>query len=577
MEPLHPAPDSSCPRVRLCLSFVLAWFAGIAFAPALPAQSTLYWGVESSADWNTVSANWRVTPEGMTDQVWTNTSDAVFAGTGVSISLTEAITARSLTFQSSGYTLNGNSVTLAGGTGVIDTGSGTQTILSTILGSSGLTKEGSGTLHTGANDYSGGTTLNAGTIIGDAVTAYGSGTVTLASGDVSALFNASSIFGQAVANDFVVSSGTGTATLGGAANNTGQYFRYTGSVTLDRATTLVDGGADTTGRTTFDGVISGNVGTLTITGGRVTVAATNTFTGDVVVTDGSTFQITSNGNQVLPLATNVSTSNSGNLWVVGNTTIGGLSGGSGSVVQMAVSVFENATLSVGANNANTTFAGVIRDNDTNALSLTKIGSGTLTLSGTNIYTGTTTVSAGTLVVDGSLEYTDAVNISNGATLGGSGTIRAVTTLADGAHLAPGSSPGTLTFTNGLTLSGGSALDFQLGTTSDLIRVSGGTLFGPTSGLVTLNLENATGFTAATYTLIDFGGAFTSSLDLSDFTFGNTISGYTYSLGFSGNLLQVTATSAVPEPSTYATIFGVGSLGFALWRRRRASLLRIFRY
>jgi autotransporter-associated beta strand protein len=548
-------------------------------APDLRAQSTLYWGTEVDANWNTITANWKNTPEGATDQVWMNTSDAVFAGTGVTIYLTEDVTARSLTFQGSGYILEGMALTLAGGTGVIDTGSGSQTISSAILGSSGLTKEGSGTLHTSANYYSGGTTLNAGTIIGHATNAYGSGTVTLASGNVAALFKASAIFGETVTNDFVVSSGTGTATLGSVTDvdNPGQFFRYTGSVTLNRATTLVDGGTDTTGRTTFDGVISGNVGTLTIDGGRVTMAGTNTFVGDVVVTNGSTFQITSVGNQILPLATNVHLSDSGKLGIVGDTTIGGLSGGSGSTARIATGAFANATLSVGANNANTTFAGAITDSEDSALSLTKVGSGTLTLSGASTYSGTTTVAAGTLVVNGSLDGTAAVNVLDGATLGGSGTIRGLTTLAEGAHLAPGDSLGTLTFTNGLTLSGGSFLDFQLGTVSDLIRVSGVILSGPTSGLVTLNLDGVAGFTSATYTLIDFGSASPVNLDLSDFTFGNTIPGYTYNLELSNNLLQVTATSAIPEPSTYATLFGVGALGLALWRRRRAGFARILRY
>ena len=53
-----------------------------------------------------------------------------------------------------------------------------------------------------------------------------------------------------------------------------------------------------------------------------------------------------------------------------------------------------STLSVGSANTNTTFAGVI----SGAGNLTKIGTGTLTLSGTNTYTGVTTVNAGTLSV-----------------------------------------------------------------------------------------------------------------------------------------------------------------------------------
>ncbi|OYU99485.1 MAG: autotransporter, partial [Verrucomicrobiales bacterium VVV1] len=204
----------------------------------------------------------------------------------------------------------------------------------------------------------------------------------------------------------------------------------------------------------------------------------------------------------------------------------------------------------------------------NVDSFTKTGASTWTLTGPSTYTGSTAVNAGTLLVNGSLANT-AVSVASNATLGGSGSIAGLTTFNSGAHLDPGNSPGTLTFTGGLTLTGGSILDFELGSTSDLIRVSGGTLSGPLSGLVTLNLSNSGGFTAGTYTLFDFTSAATSSFDIGDFTFGTTLPGYTYALAFAGSTLALTATaSAIPEPSTYAALAGALVLGLALYRRRR---------
>jgi autotransporter-associated beta strand protein len=76
-------------------------------------------------------------------------------------------------------------------------------------------------------------------------------------------------------------------------------------------------------------------------------------------------------------------------------------------------------------------------------SLVHQGTGRLVLTGANTYTGTTTVSAGTLSVNGSLAAAGTVNVMGGATLGGSGSMGAVT-IAAGGFLSPGNSIGTLT-------------------------------------------------------------------------------------------------------------------------------------
>ncbi|MDR1276583.1 MAG: autotransporter domain-containing protein, partial [Candidatus Accumulibacter sp.] len=65
-----------------------------------------------------------------------------------------------------------------------------------------------------------------------------------------------------------------------------------------------------------------------------------------------------------------------------------------------------------------TFGGVISDNGS-AASLTKAGGGTLTLSGTNTYTGMTTVEGGTLILTGSIT-SDQLTLHGGATFNASG-------------------------------------------------------------------------------------------------------------------------------------------------------------
>src|SRR5205085_789375 len=105
-------------------------------------------------------------------------------------------------------------------------------------------------------------------------------------------------------------------------------------------------------------------------------------------------------------------------------------------------------------------------------------------------------------------------------------------------------------------------------TSDLVRVTGGTL-ASSSGLL-LNLSDAGGFTNGTYTLFDFGGANATGFHATDFILNSTIAGYSYGLAVNGNQLQLTATSvsAIPEPGTSAAIFAACALGATAWIRRR---------
>ncbi len=119
-------------------------------------------------------------------------------------------------------------------------------------------------------------------------------------------------------------------------------------------------------------------------------------------------------------------------------------------------------LTLGSSNSSTTFSGVIQDGGSaggTGGSLSKIGTGVLTLSGVNTYTGGTTVTAGILAVanlTGSGTGTGAVQV-NGGTLGGSGTIGGATTIGtgsgSGAFLAPATgtrTPAALTILSALT-------------------------------------------------------------------------------------------------------------------------------
>ena len=89
-------------------------------------------------------------------------------------------------------------------------------------------------------------------------------------------------------------------------------------------------------------------------------------------------------------------------------------------------------LTVGSNNLSTTVSGVITGSGG---SLIKIGTGTLTLSGTSTYTGATVVAGGTLFLTGDISPSSGVAVGPNATLAGTGTAPGV--LVGGGTLAPG--------------------------------------------------------------------------------------------------------------------------------------------
>ena len=128
----------------------------------------------------------------------------------------------------------------------------------------------------------------------------------------------------------------------------------------------------------------------------------------------------------------------GNLDISGHflpgVTIGSIEGSG--IVFLGIS-----NLTVGGNSLNTTFSGVIQDQDGG--SLTKIGRGTLILTNANTYTGGTTIENGTLVVNnvsGSGTGTGAVQVNAGV-LGGKGTIAGAVTVGTGSGRGSGLDPG----------------------------------------------------------------------------------------------------------------------------------------
>ena len=167
----------------------------------------------------------------------------------------------------------------------------------------------------------------------------------------------------------------------------------------------------------------------------------------------------------------------------------------------------------------------------------KQAAGKLTLTGTNTYTGATTVSAGTLLVNGVIGAS-AVTVTNG-TLGGNGVILGPVVVQSAGRLAPGSSIGTLTISNSLTISGTTIMELNAASgTNDLVRGLTTVTYGGT-----LILSNLSGTITASnsfklFTANSYHGAFAA---LTPATPGPNLAWNTNRLATDGTLRVVSTT------------------------------------
>lgn len=355
--------------------------------------------------------------------------------------------------------------------------SASQTLSGIISGAGILTKAGANTLNlAAANVFTGGVTNSGGTIALGNAAALGTGAVTLNGGTV---VNAAGV-DITVVNDFVADTGGGIITLGEAKN-----LSLTGS-------------------------LSGS-GNLTI-GGPNPLSSLNLFLAANTCSGTITIPNNTANNQTVTRFKTATTGSATAAWSIGGapdrgTTLdfstgtldfGALSG-SGIIGGNAVGL---KTLAVGALGTSTIFSGQIRDSapfGSGTVALTKVGTGSLTLSGANTYTGSTIVSNGTLLVNGSLAGGSSVAVSGG-TIGGTGTIGGAVTVNAGGALAPGAGGvGTLTLGNNLTFAAGSIASFEINKaagpvySADQAAVTGAITFG--GALNVISNANSAAFVA----------------------------------------------------------------------------------
>ncbi|EAA3607861.1 AIDA autotransporter-like protein ShdA, partial [Salmonella enterica subsp. enterica] len=309
-----------------------------------------------------------------------------------------------------------------------------------ISGSGQVVKSGDETLTlSGSNTYTGGTTINDGTLVATSVEALGSGDVT---NDAVLALNTGGDFANNIGGTgSVVKSGDETLTLSGTNS-------YTGGTTISGGTLVATnvealGTGDVTNNATlelntggdFTNNISGNGQVVKSGDDTLTFSGSNTYTGGTTINDGTL------------VATSVEALGSGDVTndaVLALNTGGDFAnniGGTGSVVKSGdetltlsgSNTYTGGTLissgTLVANDVNALGTGDVTDNATLMLNtggdfinniggtgrVEKSGDDTLTLSGSNSYTGGTLISSGTLVAT-NVDALGSGDVTDNATL-----------------------------------------------------------------------------------------------------------------------------------------------------------------
>jgi autotransporter-associated beta strand protein len=310
------------------------------------------WDIATTANWNDGGMSSKWYDFGGLDYA------AIFPGTAGTVSLAANINVNQLTFNTTGYTLQNNTLTLNGSSPTITTASNVNaTVTSVIAGSAGLTKTGAGALVlNGANTYTGGTVINGGTI---------------------------SISGR-------------------SADNGGYTSLGSGAVTVNAGGTLVSADDWATGNEWN----SGSVGKITLNGGTWTInAAGSTVRNGLELNSGVINGTGVNGDW-------------GGLYLRNTSVTVGGNASSSIAVDTALNANTSITVSSGSQ---LNYSGNIHNTIGTTGGITKTGAGALRLNGTNIYTGATIVSEGTLggtgSVKGSVTVQSGAVLSPGASIG----------------------------------------------------------------------------------------------------------------------------------------------------------------
>jgi autotransporter-associated beta strand protein len=319
---------------------------------------------------------------------------------------------------------------------------------------------------------------------------------------------------------------------------------------------VADNTSSTTDVARLSGVISGsaNADLLKTGAGVLELTNTNTYSGNTLIQQGTL--IATNGAAIANTSAVVISNTAGATFQLNSSeTIGALSGGG--TTGGSVNIQGN-TLTVG-DQRDSTFGGIISGSGG---SLSKQGTGILSLTNTSTYSGSTSVTAGSLFLNGSLTNTSGTSVSANATLAAKGTIANGVSIASSGKMAIGADDAVSTLgsvtVGSMALSG--SLEFGAGALTYDKLISTGAL-AVTSGTIAFKTSGYTVAFNTNFDIVDFGSF--SGTPTFDFS-GASVQ--QYGAWDTSAFASTGVISYVPEPSTSLLLGAFGSL--ALLRRRR---------